>query len=99
MWLSDAEIISLRWGSLEYQCYPLPQKPRTEDDRGVGDSNRLAAAQLSNESADSLKSPKRLSKSEHNILSEIFRKIGSKENTKEVSRGASEPSMKLFQIL
>ena len=51
----------------------------------MGDSNRLAAAQVSNESGDSVKSPKRLSKSEHNILSEIFRKIGSKENTKEVS--------------
>ncbi|XP_045137050.1 cytoskeleton-associated protein 5-like isoform X4 [Portunus trituberculatus] len=58
-------------------------KPKTEDDGGVGDSNRLAAAQVSNESGDSVKSPKRLSKSEHNILSEIFRKIGSKENTKE----------------
>ncbi|XP_045137048.1 cytoskeleton-associated protein 5-like isoform X2 [Portunus trituberculatus] len=59
------------------------KKPKTEDDGGVGDSNRLAAAQVSNESGDSVKSPKRLSKSEHNILSEIFRKIGSKENTKE----------------
>lgn len=67
----------------EHQFCPHPQKPKTED--GVGDSNRLAAAQVSNESADSVKSPKRLSKSEHNILSEIFRKIGSKENTKEVS--------------
>uniref|UniRef100_A0A0N7ZBI0 TOG domain-containing protein n=1 Tax=Scylla olivacea TaxID=85551 RepID=A0A0N7ZBI0_SCYOL len=59
------------------------KKPKTEDDGGVGDSNRLAAAQVSNEPGDSVKSPKRLSKSEHNILSEIFRKIGSKENTKE----------------
>ncbi|KAK8386170.1 hypothetical protein O3P69_010709 [Scylla paramamosain] len=55
------------------------KKPKTEDDGGVGDSNRLAAAQVSNEPGDSVKSPKRLSKSEHNILSEIFRKIGSKE--------------------
>ncbi|KAG0714752.1 Cytoskeleton-associated protein 5 [Chionoecetes opilio] len=59
------------------------KKPKTEDDGGVGDSNRLAGAQVSNDSADSVRSPKRLSKSEHNILSEIFRKIGSKENTKE----------------
>lgn len=31
------------------------------------------------------KSPKRLSKAANNSLSEIFRKIGSKENTKEVN--------------
>lgn len=66
-------------------CNSHPQKPKSDDDGGVGDSNRLAAAQVSNESVDSVRSPKRLSKSEHNILSEIFRKIGSKENTKEVS--------------
>ncbi|XP_042209858.1 cytoskeleton-associated protein 5-like isoform X3 [Homarus americanus] len=58
-------------------------KPKTEDDGGIGDSNRLAAAQVSNDSAESGKSPKRLSKTAHNTLSEIFRKIGSKENTKE----------------
>lgn len=62
-----------------------PQKPKTEDDGGIGDSNRLAAAQVTNDSVDSGKSPKRLSKTAHNTLSEIFRKIGSKENTKEVS--------------
>ncbi|XP_042209857.1 cytoskeleton-associated protein 5-like isoform X2 [Homarus americanus] len=59
------------------------KKPKTEDDGGIGDSNRLAAAQVSNDSAESGKSPKRLSKTAHNTLSEIFRKIGSKENTKE----------------
>lgn len=59
------------------------KKPKTEDDGGVGDSNRLAAAQVTSDSAESVKSPKRLSKTAHNTLSEIFRKIGSKENTKE----------------
>lgn len=59
------------------------RKPKTDDDGGIGDSNRLAAAQVTNDSADSGKSPKRLSKTAHNTLSEIFRKIGSKENTKE----------------
>ncbi|KAK4303692.1 hypothetical protein Pmani_024319 [Petrolisthes manimaculis] len=60
------------------------KKPKNEDDGGSGDSNRLAAAQqVSNDSMESGKSPKRLSKSAHNTLSEIFRKIGSKENTKE----------------
>nr|XP_045625393.1 cytoskeleton-associated protein 5-like isoform X4 [Procambarus clarkii] len=58
-------------------------KPKTEDDGGIGDSNRLAAAQVTNDSVESGKSPKRLSKTAHNTLSEIFRKIGSKENTKE----------------
>ncbi|KAK8386172.1 hypothetical protein O3P69_010709 [Scylla paramamosain] len=38
------------------------KKPKTEDDGGVGDSNRLAAAQVSNEPGDSVKSPKRLKK-------------------------------------
>ncbi|XP_063608453.1 cytoskeleton-associated protein 5-like isoform X1 [Penaeus indicus] len=59
------------------------KKPKTDDDGGVGDSNRLAAAQVTSDSAESVKSPKRLSKTAHNTLSEIFRKIGSKENTKE----------------
>ncbi|XP_069178181.1 cytoskeleton-associated protein 5 isoform X4 [Procambarus clarkii] len=59
------------------------KKPKTEDDGGIGDSNRLAAAQVTNDSVESGKSPKRLSKTAHNTLSEIFRKIGSKENTKE----------------
>ncbi|KAK7077046.1 hypothetical protein SK128_006637 [Halocaridina rubra] len=59
------------------------KKPKSEEDCGAGDSNRLAAAQVTNESQESIKSPKRLSKSAHNTLSEIFRKIGSKENTKE----------------
>ncbi|XP_064115377.1 cytoskeleton-associated protein 5-like isoform X2 [Macrobrachium nipponense] len=59
------------------------KKPKTDDDGGAGDSNRLAAAQGTTDSQDSVKSPKRLSKTAHNTLSEIFRKIGSKENTKE----------------
>ncbi|KAK8725453.1 hypothetical protein OTU49_010866 [Cherax quadricarinatus] len=59
------------------------KKSKTEDDGGIGDSNRLAAAQVTNDSVESGKSPKRLSKTAHNTLSEIFRKIGSKENTKE----------------
>ncbi|XP_066968382.1 cytoskeleton-associated protein 5 isoform X2 [Macrobrachium rosenbergii] len=59
------------------------KKPKTDDDGGAGDSNRLAAAQVTTDSQDSVKSPKRLSKTAHNTLSEIFRKIGSKENTKE----------------
>ncbi|KAG7153303.1 Cytoskeleton-associated protein 5-like [Homarus americanus] len=71
------------------------KKPKTEDDGGIGDSNRLAAAQVSNDSAESGKSPKRLSKTAHNTLSEIFRKIGSKENTKEnyIERGLKRVEM------
>lgn len=77
---------------------PPSQKPKTEDDGGVGDSNRLAAAQVTSDSAESVKSPKRLSKTAHNTLSEIFRKIGSKENTKEVWR-ISVLSIFLYLIL
>ena len=40
---------------------------------------------IDNTCPSNTKSPKRLSKAAHNTLSEIFRKIGSKENTKEVS--------------
>ncbi|CAL4124725.1 unnamed protein product, partial [Meganyctiphanes norvegica] len=46
------------------------------------DSNKLAASQMDSNNSEG-KSPKRLSKTAHNQLSEIFRKIGSKENTKE----------------
>ena len=62
------------------------QKVKAESENGgIGDSNKIVASAQETETAPSnTKSPKRLSKAAHNTLSEIFRKIGSKENTKEV---------------